>query len=60
MAVEKLIKRTVWEGHCLVCGNDTLEESEPPKAKLCKCGKGWLSFKETSVIGPDLGLKAYQ
>ena len=58
MAAERLIKRTVWEADC-PCGEKTMLESEPPKAKLCKCGK-WLDFKEVIAIGPDFGLKGYQ
>lgn len=58
MTAERYIKRTVYEARC-PCGDDvSIRESNPPKSRMCKCGK-WVDYVENSVIAPDLGLKAY-
>jgi len=55
MAYERLIKRTLYIAKC-ECGESTERDDNPPREKLCKCGK-WVPFTEVSVIGPDLEKK---
>ena len=49
---EKLIKRTIYVAQC-ECGERDVIESNPPRERLCKCGK-WVRYVEESYIGPEL------
>lgn len=52
MAVEHLVKRTIYVSAC-ECGDRTEVTENPPRERMCKCGK-WVPFKEESYVGPDL------
>ena len=52
MSYEVLIKRTIYVAQC-ECGERTIVDSNPPKEKLCPCGK-WVKFKEESYTGPKI------
>lgn len=55
MSVEHihLVKRTVYTAAC-DCGETDVKTENPPRERLCKCGK-WVAYKEESYTGPDLG-----
>lgn len=57
MTIERLVKRVAWVAKC-TCGRTDIRESNPPKSRLCGCGR-WTDYKETSVVGPDLNLPVY-
>ena len=52
MAHETLVKRTIWVAQCK-CGEKDIKTENPPKERLCKCGK-WVKYKEQSYTGPSL------
>lgn len=53
MACETQIKRTIYVAQC-ECGERDIREDNPPKERLCACGK-WVPYKEESYVGPNIG-----
>ena len=51
MSSETYTKRTVYVAQC-GCGERDVKDSQPPRERLCKCGK-WIRYVEQSYIGPD-------
>lgn len=51
MAVEHLVKRTIWVAKCPKC-EDSVEKTEnPPRSRYC-CG-AWIDYVEQSSISPE-------
>jgi hypothetical protein len=50
MTVEHLVKRTIYVAQC-ECGEKDIKESNPPRERMCKCGK-WVKYEEDSFTGP--------
>lgn len=55
MAYEEMAKRTLYVSEC-VCGDRREVTENPPKERLCPCGK-WVPYKEVSYTGPKIGNK---
>ncbi len=51
MAIEHLVKRTIWIAECK-CGERDEKVESPPRERLCKCGE-WVPHKEESYVGPS-------
>jgi hypothetical protein len=52
MSHEVLIRRTIYVSEC-ECGSREERTENPPKERLCPCGK-WVPFQEVSYTGPEL------
>lgn len=58
MAIEHLIKRTVFVAQCK-CGEKDTRDDHAPRERLCSCGK-WVPFIEESYTGPDFNQEKRQ
>lgn len=54
MAFEKIVsvKRTIYVSQCTGCGDRHVKVTDPPRERLCPCGK-WVPYVEESYTGPD-------
>ena len=52
---ETFIRRTLFVSAC-PCGERQERAENPPKERLCKCGK-WVPYVAESYLGPDYGTK---
>jgi len=53
MAVERLVKRTLWVSTCPTCGDRTERTEEGSKERMCMECKVWVPFEPVSYTGPD-------
>ena len=53
MSHETFIKRTIYVAEC-ECGEKIVVERDPPRERMCKCGR-WVKFVEQSYVGPEIG-----
>lgn len=51
MAVETLIRRTIWVSRCQ-CGETDVRNDNRPRERLCLCGL-WVPYIEQSWVGPE-------
>lgn len=54
MAVEYLVKRTLWIAKCAQCGEAVERTENAPRERRCMKCDVWVPFEEISYIGPDL------
>lgn len=54
MAVEHLIKRTIYVAKCDCGVEPDVKTDNTVRERLCSCGK-WKTYEEQSAIGPSLG-----
>lgn len=54
MAVEYLVKRTIWTAKCPKCGESVERTENPPRERRCMTCEIWVPFVEQSFTGPDL------
>ena len=53
MAVQKLVKRIVYQAKCNICDWEETVDNHAPREKMCPNCRVWCPFVEISWTGPD-------
>jgi len=57
MAVEYLVKRTLWVAKCPSCGESVERTDNAPRERRCLKCEVWVPYAEESFTGPDFQVR---